>query len=237
MTAFKICGVTRRQDAEAAVEAGAAAVGVIFAASPRQVDIHAARRAIGDLTGVARVGVFAGQSVSLIVEAVDACGLDWVQLSGGEPASVAREVAARCGVRVLRAVHLERQDDLAGLAGYPADAWLVDAPVREGRRGGTGRTFDWSLLEAAARRGGGAGLAAGPEPGGMTRDRMVVAGGLSARNVGDAIRRLRPAGVDVCSGVEASPGIKDMERIRAFAAAVREATGESDPGNGRGVFA
>lgn len=222
MTAFKICGVTRPGDAESAVAAGAAAIGVIFAASPRQVDVPAAQRVTRELPpNVARIGVFAGQPLPFLEEAVAGCGLGWVQLSGDEPASYAAEVAQRCGVRVLKAVHLTARRDLDIHARYPADAWLLDAPVIDGRRGGTGRRFDWSLLEG--RRLG--------RP-------IVVAGGLHAGNVAEAVTRLRPAGVDVCSGVEASPGIKDPERIRAFAAAVREAMERGgEAGNGGGVFA
>ncbi|HSH46648.1 MAG TPA: phosphoribosylanthranilate isomerase [Longimicrobiales bacterium] len=218
MKGFKVCGLTRPDDARLAVQAGASAVGVIFAPSPRQVDMATAARVTEVVPdGVARVGVFADQPVSLVVEAVRSCGLDWVQLSGDEPPHVAEQIADLCGVWILKAVHVAGLDDLRRYSGYPAHAWLLDTPA-VGRRGGTGRTFDWSLAEE------GAGALDGP---------ILVAGGLHADNVADAIRRLRPDAVDVCSGVESSPGVKDPARVQAFGEAVRAAMEEPSAGSRR----
>jgi phosphoribosylanthranilate isomerase len=194
----KICGITRAADAEAAVAAGASAIGFIFwRASPRFVDPFRAgeiARLLPPFVGV--VGVFVNQEDAYINGVASVARLTVVQLHGDEtPAQ-----AARLRRPVLKAVPAA---DLA------ADIWpasvtlLVDAqdPVR---RGGTGRKADW---DAAARL--------------ASRRRVVLAGGITPDNAGDAIRRVRPFGLDVSSGVESAPGIKDHGRLRALLEAVR----------------
>jgi phosphoribosylanthranilate isomerase len=194
----KICGITRREDAEAAVTAGASAIGFIFwPGSPRFVDPFRAgeiARALPPFVSV--VGVFVNQSEAHINGVASVARLSVVQLHGDEtPAD-----AARVNRPVLKAVPVGAPGDEA----WPASVTLlVDAqdPVR---RGGTGRTIDWP---AAAR------LAA--------RRRVVLAGGLTPENVADAIRTVRPFGIDVSSGVESAPGIKDHARLRALLETVR----------------
>jgi phosphoribosylanthranilate isomerase len=152
---------------------------------------------------VQRVGVFADHGLEFIHEALERCRLDWVQLHGHEAA----ELAAAVPARVIKAVRVASAADLERARDYPADAFLLDAPAANGRLGGTGETFDWSEAERL------------PWP----RDKVIVAGGLSVESVGAAIERLRPGGVDVSSGVESAPGVKDHGLIAAFIAAVCEA--------------
>lgn len=203
-TRVKICGLTRRRDAARAAALGADAIGVVFAASPRRITPEQARRVLDAANGfVNRVGVFADQELSYIRDVVDHCRLDIVQLCGTEPPDVAQQV----GVRVLRAVHVHSRADIAAAEHYPADVFLLDAPAHGNQLGGTGRSFDWSTAVALP----------------WSRHRVIVAGGLDAGNVGAVIERLRPGAVDVSSGVESAPGIKDAARIEAFIAAVHRA--------------
>lgn len=204
--AVKICGLTRRVDAELAVALGADAIGVVFAAdSARRVD---AARAADVLAGappqVTRVGVFRDAPLDEVLRAVERCALDCVQLTGSEDATYARGLRSR-GVRVVRA--LAGGGDVAE-HGYPADGWLLDG-ASGGVVGGTGVAFDWTLAREL------------PWP----RERVALAGGLDAGNVARAIAIVRPAAVDVCSGVEAEKGIKDQARMAAFIRAARETAG------------
>ena len=212
-TVVKFCGFTRPEDIESAVALGVDAVGVVFAHSPRRVDPDRASglfEAAGE--EVVRVGVFADQTLSLVLEAVEACGLDWVQLSGSEPAGLAAEVP----VQVLKAVHVSSREDLLAYAGYPSAAFLLDAPLAFDVKGGRGVPFDWSAVRGMP----------------LDLDRVVVAGGLSPANVGEAIRRFRPAGVDVSSGIETAPGVKDVALMAAFLDAVREAGARTEGNDG-----
>lgn len=219
--AVKICGLTRAWDALLAVELGAAAVGVVLAGGPRRLTAAQAAQVLGQVPAeVARVGVFVDPDPALVAEAVAACALDWVQLSGREdPEEAARIMDAARGAMarlhppgLLKAVHVESAATLEALAGYPADAFLLDAPPLDGRMGGTGRSFDWG--DAASLP--------------WDRERVALAGGLTAENVGAAVAAVRPALVDVSSGVESAPGIKDATRMAAFMAAVRRIGGSTD---------
>jgi phosphoribosylanthranilate isomerase len=199
----KICGITRLEDAEAAVDAGANALGFIFwPGSPRAVDPHRARTIAAALPPfITTVGVFADQPAEYVNDVASVAQLGAVQLHGRESA----DYVAAMSRPVVKAVAI--RDDLE-LDAARIDAWpsrvvvLLDAhdPVR---KGGTGRTVDWSVAAAIARRRA-----------------IVLAGGLTADNVGDAIARVRPFGIDVSSGVETSPGIKDHGRIKALFEAV-----------------
>jgi phosphoribosylanthranilate isomerase len=206
-TRVKICGLTRLEDAELAVALGADALGFVFwPNSPRRMTPEAA----GGITRAlppfpARVGVFVNAPLDEIARAVDVAGLSAVQLHGDErPADYA---ALRRPL--IKAVPLG-DDEPAVLESLPPDVVaLVDAA--DPRRGGTGRTADWArAARAAARR------------------RIMLAGGLTPENVGTAIRAVRPWAVDVSSGVEARPGVKDPGRMRAFFTAVRQAERESE---------
>lgn len=218
---MKICGLTRPGDALLAVELGAAAVGVVFAGGPRRLTAAQAAQVLGQVpAAVARVGVFVDPDPALVAEAVAACTLDWVQLSGQEgPEEAARVMDAARGAMarlrppgLLKAVHVESADAVQAMAGYPADAFLLEAPPLDGRMGGTGRSFVWGDATHLP----------------WDRERVALAGGLTAENVAAAIAAVRPAMVDVSSGVESAPGIKDATRMAAFMAAVRRTEGSMD---------
>jgi phosphoribosylanthranilate isomerase len=196
----KICGITREEDARAAEAAGADAIGLIFAErSVRRVD-PARARGLADALGpfVTRVGVFLGASEEELRAAVAAARLDAVQLHG----AVDDDVAARLrgdGLQVIRAVRFEPGLTPDAFADRPFDAVLLD-----GVRPGSGTAFDWAA--AAAWRGW---------------PRLILAGGLRPDTVAAGIAALRPYAVDVASGVERAPGIKDAAAVRAFVAAAR----------------
>jgi phosphoribosylanthranilate isomerase len=201
----KICGITRREDAEAAVSAGADALGFVFwPASPRYIDPFRARALVSALPPfVTPVGVFVDQPAEYVNGVARVAHLGVVQLHGGEGADYARTLIRP----VMKAVALHDIHDGAAVVdsieGWPTRVLVlldVHDPVR---RGGTGRTIDWTKAAVVARR-----------------RRVVLAGGLTAENVGEAITRVRPFGIDVSSGVEASPGIKDHGRLKALFEAV-----------------
>lgn len=206
-TRIKICGITNAADAALAVDAGADAVGVIFAPSPRRVTVAQAAAALAEVPlPVGRVGVFVDPSAAEVAEAVSACGLTAVQLSGNESPELCDAIA----VPVLKALHIGTDFDLAGAEPFRgcAAALLLDTYVA-GKAGGTSQAFDWQSLGAL--------------PGWAP----TFIAGLNSLNVAQCVAVLRPFGVDVSSGVEASPGIKDPEKIAAFVAAVRNADQEA----------
>ena len=195
MVRVKICGITNSEDASLAVEAGADAVGFIFCTSPRRVTVEEATEISMALPPfVTRVGVFANAAMNTVREVAQACGLDAVQLHGDE----SPEDCRRVGLKVIKAFRLRTEADLEPMAGYRVDAYLLDAHA-DGALGGTGQTFDWKLALKAKKYGP-----------------VILAGGLNPDLVGEAIRFVRPYGVDVSSGVEASPGRKDPEKVRCF---------------------
>lgn len=194
MTLIKICGITALEDALEACDAGADALGFNFwPRSPRYIEPERAARIIERLPGdVLAVGVFVDEPAERIEEIAAAAGIEIAQLHGA------------CGVPRLRwwkaleaGPELSRQMDQ-----FEAEAFLVDTPAGA-LRGGTGRTFDWSLVRGLPRR-------------------IVLAGGLGPENVKEAIAAARPWGVDACSRLESAPGRKDAARVRAFIKAVRE---------------
>jgi phosphoribosylanthranilate isomerase len=189
----KVCGITRPEDALAAVAAGATAIGFIFwPGSPRQVTADQARRVTRELPAfVTSVGVFVNQPLEEIEAAVRTAGLSAVQLHGDED----RGFASRLSRPVIKAVsqRLEEARD------WPAAVTLLVDAHDPQRRGGTGQKADWTAAAGLARE-----------------RRIVLAGGLTSENVSKAVQQVRPFGVDVSSGVESSPGIKDHGRIRAF---------------------
>jgi phosphoribosylanthranilate isomerase len=198
---IKICGITNLRDAVAAVEAGADALGFVFAPSPRQVTPEQAREIIGELPPfVTTVGLVVNQDPRPILEA---CFLDVIQFHGDETPEEVAAVDRRC----YRAFRLRSEADLEPLPTFSCSAYLLDAYV-PGVPGGTGQRFPWSLAENAKRFG---------RP-------VIVAGGLTPENVALCIRTTRPYGVDVSSGVEAEPGRKDHQLVRSFIANARAAS-------------
>lgn len=196
----KICGITRLADAEDAVALGAGAIGFVFwPNSPRSVDPERARAIAAALPPfVTTIGVFVNQAPAFINEVAARVGLAGVQLHGDEPVDVLDQIERP----VVKAIAMGGNAE--------ADAWpprvrlLIDVHDPD-QRGGTGRTVDWSKAAAIAAR----------RP-------VLLAGGLNAANVADAIRTVRPFGIDVSSGVESSPGVKDHARLRALFEAVVE---------------
>lgn len=212
---IKFCGLTRAEDAAAAVQCGAAYLGVIFAGGPRAQAPERARELLGSTGTTKRVGVFGPQDADAIGDVAAGVGLDVVQLHGDPTADDVLEVRSRFRGEVWGVLRLRD-------AGIPAhardlaaasDALVLDAQV-PGALGGTGTVLPWRELAAdvgALRRG----------------TRLVLAGGLTPANVGAAIVALAPDVVDVSSGVESAPGIKDHERLRAFRDAVHAARHEA----------
>jgi len=201
-TWIKFCGITRLEDALVAAEAGADALGFVFAESPRRVTEDLVRAIVRDLPPhMLRLGVFVDESPATIARIIAAAELDRVQLHGFEEPMV-RELA---GTRVIKAYRARGEEVLEEIRERAEETFLLDT-WSSGAAGGTGETFDWELARRASEIG-----------------RMILAGGLTPENVADAVRVVEPFGVDISSGVETSPGIKDPERIRAFVEAVRGA--------------
>ena len=209
-TRIKICGVMRQEDAAMAIELGAYALGFNFyPPSPRYIDPAAARAIIDRLPPlVTTVGVFADEPEAKSVLAVArAAGIRVIQLHGPKWPPFDGRMAE---YPVIRAVTVNPGFKAETLQALNESAFLLDS-YDPALIGGTGKTFDWSVARDARKYGA-----------------MILAGGLNAENVGRAIRATRPYGVDVATGVESSPGVKDLAKMRAFFAAVREADGKGD---------
>jgi phosphoribosylanthranilate isomerase len=217
---IKFCGITREQDAELAVSLGAWAVGMIlWPNSPRAVALDRAAGLAADLKRRAEiVGVFVNPTLDELTATADVVGLTILQLHGQEGPAFCLEAARRTGAKVIKAVRVRSGADIQALAVYHTDFHLLDS-YKSGVPGGTGETFLWELA-ADHRR-------IAPPKGRGDRVPLILSGGLTAENVGDAIARVRPFAVDVASGVESAPGYKDADRMRAFAEAVA-ATAERD---------
>jgi phosphoribosylanthranilate isomerase len=211
----KICGTTSLVDARLAVEAGADAVGFVFAPSARQVNAAQVAAIVAEVPeAIERIGVFTSPDAGEIAAAVRASGLTGVQVHAGGGVELTAALRAEFGrsLRILRVVHFgaDAAGEAARVAADPSiDGILVDSRVGA-QLGGTGVAYDWAT---AAR------TIFAPERGVC----LVAAGGLSPDNVAEAIATLRPWGVDVVSGVEAAPGRKDMDKVRAFVSASRAA--------------
>lgn len=211
MTWIKICGITNTEDALTAVEAGADAVGFVFyEKSPRKIDPETVAAVISQLpASIEKVGVFVNQLEEAVCEVADKVGLTGVQFHGDaeDPHVADLVLARRPGLKVLVAIPMLRPKPEGWAMMWRTEsvyAFLADSG------GGTGRTFDWTASKGALDTMG-------------HLSRVAIAGGLHPGNVAGAIGILHPWGVDVSSGVEAHPGKKDPEKIRAFIAAVREA--------------
>ena len=201
MTKIKICGNTRREDVELAVDLGADLLGFIFTRSKRQVRVEEIKAVIAHVpAGVERVGVFIDETAEQIGEVAQACGLTAIQVY--RPLT---EKDRSLGLLLLPAFRVQDGDDLATIRFETGDHPLLDTWMPD-TIGGTGRAWAWPQAKAVARQ----------YP-------VVVSGGLTAENVGGAVGELHPWAVDVCSGVEAEPGRKDPAKLRAFVAAVRTA--------------
>jgi phosphoribosylanthranilate isomerase len=201
----KICGITNLDDAEMALELGAWALGMIFfAGSPRSCSVAEAQRIAAVLRRrVELCGVFVNAPLEEVVQISEDLGLSMLQLHGDEGPSFCAEASRRNGARVIKAAQVSGPGDVRDLERFHVDFHLLDArastPQRAGLRGGTGETFDWTLL--AQRR---------------SKVPLILSGGLVPENVAEAIAVARPYAVDTASGTEAAPGRKDPARMRAF---------------------
>jgi phosphoribosylanthranilate isomerase len=198
----KICGITRVDDALAAVGAGAGALGfIVWPGSPRFIDPFRARKIVSALPPfITAVGVFVNQPLEYVNGVASLVRLGAVQLHGDETTGFASAIT----VPIIKAIPLAAAGE-AAVAEWPAATTLlldVHDPVK---RGGTGRTIDWTAAAAVA-----------------ARRHVLLAGGLTPDNVADAVARVRPFGIDVSSGVERAPGIKDHQRLRALFEALHD---------------
>lgn len=200
----KFCGITSLEDAEEAVEAGADALGFMFyPGSPRCVTLEAAQIIERRLPPyIIRTGVFVDAAPEDVIAAMHTCGLNLLQFHGKETPEYCRQF----GIMTMKAFRIRDAASLREIPNYQTDAYLLDSYV-SGKQGGTGETFNWNLAVEAGEFG---------KP-------IFLAGGLTPEIVGDAVKIVKPFGVDVSSGVEISPGKKDPAKMRAFVAAVRAA--------------
>jgi len=192
----KICGMTNLKDVKIAVDGGVDAVGFIFyKKSPRSVTMQAVREIVLELPPfVDSVGVFVNETAEQINKIADHCKLDRVQLHGDESPAFCKKIRRR----VIKAIRVKDIQSLKKLSDYPVSSFLLDT-FSEDQYGGTGKVFDWNLAYPAKKYGP-----------------IILAGGLTPINVHQAIQRIQPYGVDVCSGVESQPGIKDHKKMKAF---------------------
>jgi phosphoribosylanthranilate isomerase len=203
MVFTKVCGITNPGDAREAADAGADAIGLIFAESPREVNVEEARRISGAFPdGVLKVGVFVDAEPEEVLQTAREVGLDLAQLHGDEtPETVAAIRGA--GLPVMKALRVRNAEALAEIQSYGADLIMLDAWSAR-VRGGTGETFDWGLAKSVKGRGN-----------------IVVSGGLTPENVREAIEFFEPYGVDASSSLEEKPGKKSGERLRRFVRAAK----------------
>lgn len=189
----KICGIQTVDDAQSALEAGADFIGFVFANSKRRITPeHAAEIAKTVAPHVKKVGVFVNEDVTNMRSIAETVGLDYIQLHGDEPKAIAQKLS----YPVIKAFSAD--SDLDAVRDYPCDYYLIDSP--KGKfRGGTGKTFNWERLNSFS----------------LDRSKLILAGGLHAKNVQEAIRIVNPIGVDVSSGVETN-GKKDNQKIKEF---------------------
>jgi phosphoribosylanthranilate isomerase len=201
-TRVKICGVTNVADALAAAEAGADMIGLMFYdKSPRHITLATAveiSRALSPF--VLRVGVFVNPQEALVTRAIGECNLSLLQFHGDETS----EFCTQFGLMSMKAIRVRDEESLKQLENLQTDAFLLDAHSKSGL-GGTGEKFNWDLAVQAQKFG---------KP-------IFLAGGLTPENVTEAVRKVRPFAVDVSSGVESAPGVKDQAKVKAFIAAAK----------------
>ncbi len=200
-TRVKICGITNREDAELCVDEGADALGfVLYDKSPRSVDLLEAMDIIKALPPfVTSVAVVVDKSLEGLIEAVKTAGFDAVQLHGTEDVEYVRALKKELpATKIIKAFRVRNTDSLADMEYYDVSAYLLDA-YDDGLYGGTGKTFNWDVAGAA-----------------LTFGRIILAGGLSAENIKEAIETVHPDAVDLSSGLEREPGRKDPEKVKEF---------------------
>jgi phosphoribosylanthranilate isomerase len=204
MVHVKICGITSLEDAQAATDAGADALGFVFyPPSPRYVTPEQAGRIIQTLPPfVTTVGLFVDVALDAVNDLAARCGLDRIQLHGRETPEFCRQVTRP----VIKAIRIKNAESLSLVPDYNVSAYLLDAYVEGALPGGTGASFSWELAAQAKPYGP-----------------VILAGGLTPENIEAAIAQIRPYGVDVSTGVERTPGIKDHQKVRQFIARAKAA--------------
>jgi phosphoribosylanthranilate isomerase len=212
MTLVKICGITNLDDALAAVDAGADALGFNFyARSPRYISPANAREITNHLSrSVLKVGVFVNEGLQSVSRILTEAGLSAVQLHGDESPDYCRELNSIFVIKAFGATHN------LDFTSYKVDAIMLDTKD-DLLRGGTGRVFDWSIAQRANRSSAN-----------NSKTKLFLAGGLSPENVAEAIAKVKPYAVDACSSLEVTPGKKNHDRVRAFVNAVRSVTLDAD---------
>ena len=204
---IKICGITREADAQFAAGLGVDALGFVLAESPRRVESDTVQEISRGLPPfVSTVGVFVDMDIEALRDIATACKLDWLQLHGKESPDYCRAL----DFRLLKAIRVKDSQSIETMAAYKGcvSGFVLDTYVK-GQPGGTGNTFDWTLVKEAKKHGP-----------------IILAGGLTPAAVKEAIEATGPYGVDVSSGVESAPGIKDHEKMRCFVEAVRSSMGD-----------
>ncbi len=205
MVKVKVCGIKRLEDAGLALELGADFIGLNFwPGTKRVIELKDAKKIVKAIKGRAEiVGVFVNQPLEQVKEIAKALGLDWVQLHGEETP----EYCGQLPVPVIKALRLGSKDDLHTMDSYQKVVWLIDSKTRG--YGGSGKRPDWALARKAKFKAG----------------KIILAGGLNPRNVAGAIEAMQPWAVDVASGVESAPGVKDRDQMKNFFEAIKNVTG------------
>ncbi|HEU4493479.1 MAG TPA: phosphoribosylanthranilate isomerase [Rubrobacteraceae bacterium] len=203
MVFTKVCGITNPGDARVAVDAGADAIGLIFAESPRKVSLEEARKvSIALPENILKVGVFVDAEPDEVLQIAREVGLNLAQLHGDETPETLAAIR-NAGLPVMKALRVRNTEALGALERYEADLFMLDAWSARAR-GGTGETFDWGLAKSVKGRGN-----------------IVVSGGLTPENVREAVEFFEPYGVDASSSLEERPGKKSGERVRRFVRAAK----------------
>jgi phosphoribosylanthranilate isomerase len=201
MTKVKICGIRNLNDAIFAADYGADAIGFVFAKSKRKITKEKARAIVRQLPPfITTVGLFVNETVENMVAACRFCGLDAIQLHGNELPGLLNKLK---DFKTIKAFRIQNEKDINPIQKYKANAILLDG-YSENKMGGTGTTFDWKIVKKL-----------------KTTTPIIVAGGLTHLNVSQAIKIVKPYGVDVSSGVESRPGEKDKRLIKKFIDAVK----------------
>lgn len=202
MTFVKICGLKEPEHVQTAIDAGADLIGFVFAPSKREVSIEQARALAKQIpANIKKVGVFVNADEAFLKEVYDKVPLDYIQYHGDETNAFIQHI----GLPAIKALSIRNADDVLNAARYDVDYYLFDAPGTD-YRGGSGHTFDWSLLEQSN----------------IPREKVILAGGLNPANVAQAIRLVQPFAVDVSSGVE-KDNVKNSTLIQSFLQAAKGA--------------
>lgn len=198
----KICGITRCEDALLAEKLGASATGFVFYnKSPRYITPEKAGKISKELGPfIAKVGVFVDEKPSIVMKTIHSVHLTAVQLHGSESQEYIKELKR---IRIIKAFRVDRDFNCEKMIGYDVNTFLLDTFAKNGCYGGTGKTFDWKKAKECNKYG-----------------RIILSGGLTASNVCEAVKIVKPWAVDVSSGVEKSPGIKDSEKMNDFFTAI-----------------